>query len=501
MNSYFRYIQIPKRVYLLIHPFLLCVFWAFDSSASFYFTPELETAYNEIIQLKINPAKQRIQAEHLKDPINNIPLYLTSLAETTELFLTEDISGYQSNRSRESIFIKAISDDDHRKSPYYNFCLAEVYLQWAFVKIKFGDELGAAVNAKRALNLLNENARVYPSFIPTKKSLGLLNVVIGSIPSSYSWIASTLGFSGNVDTGLLMLQDVIDSRTIFYQEAAVMKIISEQYVLNRDEQLEHMKTLYKLYPSNLLYHYLYAAILSKHSRSEEALNVIKNVPTSNDYIVFPLIDYLHGDLLLQNGYYLESREYFNRFLTLFKGKNLIKDTYFKLFLSYWLMNEDVTALKYWSSITKVGQAVYESDKYANKIAVSNELPDKRLARLRLYTDGGIYSKAFKIIDNTYVGDFTNRKDKIEFFYRSARLYDKSDQNSKAIDYYKKVIDISNDNNYYFAPNSALQLGYIYQKQNNMPQATYYFNLAVSYKNHEYENSIEQKAKAALNHLK
>jgi len=501
LNSYIQNTLLPKRVCLIIHPFLLLFFLSFNASASFYFTPELETAYNEIIQLKINPAKKRIQAERIKDPSNGIAVYLISLAESTELFLSEDIPKYQIERAKGSEYLKEISSVNQKKTPYYNFCLAEIYLQWAFVKIKFGDELGAALYAKQALNLLNENLEKYPTFNPTKKSLGLLNVVMGSIPSSYSWIAGSLGFSGNIDKGLMMLQDVINSRNIFYQEAFIMKIISEQYVLNQDEKLESIKYLYSSYPVNLLYNYLYAAILSKHSRSEEALVVIKTIPKGNDYLSFPLIDYLHGDLLLQNGDYIESREYFNQFLQTFKGKNLIKDTYLKLFLSYWLTNDDATALKYWHSITKVGQAVYESDKYANKIATANELPNKKLAQLRLYSDGGLYVKAYKILDETYINDFTEKKDKIEFYYRSARLYHKSDKLSNAIDYYKKVIALSHENNYYFAPNSALQLGYIYQQINNIPQAKYYFQLAISYKNHEYENSIEQKAKAALNHLK
>ena len=369
--------------------------------------------------------------------------------------------------------------------------------------MKFNDEIGAALNTKQALSLLNDNLKVSPTFIPTKKSLGLLNILIGSIPNSHAWIASSLGFKGNVVTGMTMLNDVIESKTIYYQEAALMKILTEQYILNKDSKMESMKQLYAKYPTNILYGYLYAAILSKHAESAEALSVVESISNTDAYLTLPVIDYLHGDLLLQHGKYVACRFYFNRFLTSFKGKNLIKDSYYKLFLSYWLNDENETAISYWNAIPKVGQTTYESDKYANKIVLSNELPNKQLAKMRLFTDGGLYTKAFEIFNGTNLSDFTSKKDKIEYYYRAARLYQKAGKEKECMEYYLKVISLSNNtkNNYYFAPNSALHLGYIYVQLNNKTQARYYFNLAIAYKNHEYENSIEQKAKVALSEIK
>ena len=208
-------------------------------------------------------------------------------------------------------------------------------------------------------------------------------------------------------------------------------------------------------------------------------------------------------MLLQQGTYVTARFYFNRSISTIKGKNLIKDATYKLFLSYWLTDEDAIAMTYWKSIQTVGQTTFESDKYAQKIASNNEIPNKQLAKMRLYTDGGYYTKAFEIYNTTNLSDFTLKKDKIEYYYRAARLYQKSGRQKESIPYFLKVITLSseNKNNYYFAPNSALQLGYIYTQLKNYPQARAYFHQAIDYKNHEYENSIEQKAKIALNEIK
>ncbi|WP_018344914.1 tetratricopeptide repeat protein [Cytophaga aurantiaca] len=502
MRNYSKYV-ITKRVYSWIHPFLFCLFFSFPSYSSYYFNTELESAYKEILQLKLSEAKARIATEQVRDPHNGIAIYLRSLAETTGLLFSEDLSEYERLKSGESAYLKLIQSNNLPSSPYHKFCLAEIKLQWAFTQMKFNDEVSAALSTKQALVLLNENLKAFPTFVPTKKSLGLLNIIIGSIPNSHAWLASSLGFKGNVTTGMQMIQEVIDSKTIYLQEGYLIKIITEQYILNRDSNMESMKQLFSRYPNNILYGYIYASILSKHGNSSDALTIIETISVEDNYLSLPFIDYLHGDLLMQQGKYVAARFYFNRYINTFKGKNLLKDATYKLFLSYWLKDEDATAMTYWKSIQTVGQSTFESDKYAQKIALSNELPNKQLAKIRLFTDGGNFTQAFEIYNATNLSDLTTKKDKIEYYYRAARLYQKTGRQNECIQYYKKVISLSAEtkNNFYYAPNSSLQLGYIYTQLKNYTVARSYFHQAIAYKNHEYENSIEQKAKIALNEIK
>ena len=81
------------------------------------------------------------------------------------------------------------------------------------------------------------------------------------------------------------------------------------------------------------------------------------------------------------------------------------------------------------------------------------------------------------------------------------MYDKTGKTLQAIGLYKNTILESGDKGWYFAPNSALQLGYYYETGDNLQKAKEYFELALSYKNHPYKNSIDNKAKAALARLK
>ncbi|MBX7204045.1 MAG: hypothetical protein K1X81_01345 [Bacteroidia bacterium] len=49
-------------------------------------------------------------------------------------------------------------------------------------------------------------------------------------------------------------------------------------------------------------------------------------------------------------------------------------------------------------------------------------------------------------------------------------------------------------------NSCLRLGYIYEQQNDYPKAVYYYKKCMSYTNHEYKNSLAQKAKTGLKRI-
>jgi hypothetical protein len=60
--------------------------------------------------------------------------------------------------------------------------------------------------------------------------------------------------------------------------------------------------------------------------------------------------------------------------------------------------------------------------------------------------------------------------------------------------------MTGENPWYFAANSALQLGYIAEAQKDKVMAKKYFEQALNFKRHEYKNSIDSKARSALEQL-
>jgi hypothetical protein len=56
--------------------------------------------------------------------------------------------------------------------------------------------------------LLENNVKKFPNFIPQQKSLGLIHIMVGSIPQNFLWVAKLLGLKGSVKNGLQELKNV-----------------------------------------------------------------------------------------------------------------------------------------------------------------------------------------------------------------------------------------------------------------------------------------------------
>ena len=123
-----------------------------------------------------------------------------------------------------------------------------------------------------------------------------------------------------------------------------------------------------------------------------------------------------------------------------------------------------------------------------------------LLKARLLFDGGFLTKALVVLENKSVDDFPTEKDKTEFNYRMARIYDDLGKDNQSLTYYQNAISTGKNLKYYFAANSALQMGKVYEKKRDFAQAKSSYNLAISMKNHEYESSIETQAKAGLKRI-
>jgi len=70
----------------------------------------------------------------------------------------------------------------------------------------------------------------------------------------------------------------------------------------------------------------------------------------------------------------------------------------------------------------------------------------------------------------------------------------------SITYYEKTIQLGATSEYYYAANSALKLGNIYEEKKQYKKALYFYEKAQSMENRQYRNSINQKAKAGINRI-
>lgn len=492
---------------LLLFTFSLLPAFAGEEQGDVVFSPKLQKAYFEIQKLRLPAARDLIDDERATNAQNPFIPYLDSYADLHYLLIAEDRPRYKVFIQRQDKRLNQVGKLSE-KSPYKRLFQADIRLHSAFAKLKFGNEVSGSWDIIRAYRLLEDNRKKFPAFTPTLKSLGLLHVLIGSIPENYTWIAKILGLKGNIARGISELRQVVKEEPFFKQEAELIDLLLHAYTLQLSpEQQARIRQWPREQPDNLLLHFFATTVLMKENRSEEASLFLAAAPVGKEYMPFPFLNYLRGEIALQSGDYEEALTFYARFLKQYTGFNYIKDSYFKMFLCRWLADRDQEAIGFIQKVGQTGSTIVEADQFAERIAKEfNEGKisprQKVLYKARYATDGGFFKKASELMKPVSEKSFGTTYEKAEFNYRMARILQKSVRTNESMPFYDRSIALGlvDAGAGGFAASSALQMGYIFQKMADNQKAAMYFTKAMSFKKHEYKNSIDNKARAALTEL-
>lgn len=461
--------------------------WAFDEKTA--------KAYQMVLNLQIEEVLEAMP----KKPKTAEETYVAGLAEALELLITENPEKFQEYEDHFENRIEtkwpSLRPADHL------FLQAELRLQWAFVYLKFGHEFDAALNIKHAYEIAEQCKKKFPKYQAIKKTSGLLQIIIGSVPEKYNWVLGLLGIEGSVQTGLSELETLRTSSSVLNFETNLLYALVQGFILQQtDSAVQELKKVQQQ-STNKIALFLGAALAIKNSQSEEALVMLNKLNMIENGLRIYYAYYLRGEIYLQKADYLNSLSSYRWFIDHYEGKNYIKDAYYKIGLCYWLNGNENDALTLFKEAKAKGLEETEADKHAAKSLAENELPHTKLTKARYYTDGGYYEQAASVLSAITPEELPTQRDKVEFHYRKARLAHKRSDIAAAKLSYQQTIDLALDASWYFAPNSCLQMGYIFVAENDADKAKEFFEKALEYKKHEYKNSIDSKAKSALAQLK
>ena len=485
---------------------LLLILFPAQARDAFDFSAPLQAAYSDIQKLRIGAASTLLKAERKKGTGNGFIPYLESYADFFYYLVTDDQKSYNQHFAKKQDArlqeIAALSD----KSPYQRMLMAEVRLHSAFVKLKFGNRTSGGWDIIRANRLLSENARLFPDFVPHLKTLGLLHVMIGSVPEEYQWVARLMGLRGDIALGLKELAEVEKKSPVFAREARVVSLLLKAYMLSPDEfPLPELRELPYREPDNLLFHFLSASVLMKRGESRSAQEILDKAPLGGSYLDFPFLHYMKAELALYAARYTDAQTGFQYFIDHSQGINFVKDALFKQFLSQWLKQGEISK-ELLDKIVSTGAQNVEADKHAQRMAerfLRGEISGEQriLFKARYAFDGGYLTDAENLLRPQHESSFAHLHSRIEYNYRMGRILQQQHKWKEAIPFLTRAVTLNQGYDYYYGPSAALQLGYIYQDLGQPDQAVTWFEKALSFKKHEYKNSIDNKARAALTRIR
>ncbi len=491
-------------------PFALLLSFLFIFSATraekvFDFNITCQQAYQEISKLKMGIGEALLQKARQQNPNNLVPVLLESYIDFYTLFLREDPAEYA---RKQPLFTKRIAllEEGPRSSPYYNLFISIIRIHKAATGIKFGRNWDAAWDCRRAWVLLKENKEKFPSFIADDLMYGTLETMIGTIPQGYKWIASLLGVKGSVTNGMKTVSQFMNSNDpaarLFTMDAQFIYPYLLFYMDNKKEEAIAFIQQRKLdVENNHLFTWMAANLALNNKQSNYTKQVILQRNQSPEYLSLPVWDFELGFAYLYHLETTEAIQYFEKFLTNFKGKFYVKDVYQKLSWAYYLQGNMAAAERARQQVLTKGATDADADKSALKDARTGKWPNPLLLKARLLSDGGYHREAMAVLHGKSEHDFSDPSEKVEVTYRIGRIFHDLRQDNEAIPAYLAAIRLGNGRKEYFSARAALQLGQIYEQKGQKSLAIQYYQTCLDMDGHAYKNSLDQRAKSGIQRCK
>ena len=236
--------------------------------------------------------------------------------------------------------------------------------------------------------------------------------------------------------------------------------------------------------------------MMKNGKNEYALRQFDRIDSSLEYYPFYYLSYLQGECQLRKMNTAEAKKKYLVFTSNFSGTNYVKDAWRKIGWCSLIEGDTTSYLKSLKHLLELGELNIDADKNAQEVALKEIIPSVDLIKARLLSDGGYYHMADSVL-YSLSDESLSTLQIVEKNYRLGRIAHQTKDYEKAKKYYMITINKGRVLPQYFAANSALKLGNIYELLNESDNAKVYYELCLDMDFEEYKNSIRGKAKQGL----
>lgn len=475
------------------------------AAGHFEFTPDVRLAYEQATSLRFREAQLTLAQIKLYDPQNLIVYHIENYIDFLHLYLNpneEDFNRLKKNQEARLAKMNAGSAD----SPYYLYAQADVRMQWALVKFRFGEWVSGFSDVNKACRMLHRNQEKFPTFLPNKKDLGVIHALAGYIPDNYKWAVQTFTcLNGTLAEGKRELQEVLQHAReydfIFGAETAVMYATILLYIDDDGEGAWQALRKADLQPAtNPLHAFVMANIAMRSGRNDQAIVLLENFPKGKAFANIPQIDFLLGQAKLRR-LDQDAAIYFSRFLQENRGKGNIKAAYQKLAWVALIQGKKAVYQRFMDKVQQHGYTETGGDQDAQHEAEAEVPAHADLVRARLLFDGGYFQRAYDLLDTISDQHFQDAVHRLEYRYRLGRVLHGLKRYEEALQAYEKAVALGRDRPEYFACNAALQMGFIYESRGQSQQAREAFQNCLTIQPVEYKSDLHRRARAGLSRLK
>lgn len=492
-----------RPAFIWLCAFLWVPFYAGAGDFVFNYNNRCAAAYKAMMALQIPEARRLLFEEIRANPYNLMATYVADYEDCIYLLLTSDPAALE---QRERHFARRLEliDRASQNDPWYRLAKSGIYLHWALVKMRFGDLYHESVYFRKSTLLLRENRKLFPTFAYNQVFSGLQQAVAGSLPDNLKWLASLFGMKGSIASGVEELDEFLrthNEQQPLYEEAVLYGLFTKFYLLNaQKEAWGVLNSPAFSTQNNPLRTFVKVSLALDYKKSDAALKAVKESAGDALFQEYPIFWYQMG-VTLYTRLDTNCRVYFRKYLAANRSELLIKDTWQKLSLSYYLGRDLPQAKACRVMAGKTGSARIDPDRQAEKFAAHEAWPDARLLQIRLMIEAGFTDRALNLLAALPVTDLPSPADRAEYDYRYGNACELTEDRKHALDWYQKAIDCGRERHEQFAARAALQMGRIYEQMGDYTKARNRYRECLDMPAHDFQNSLDHQAKAGLSRTK
>lgn len=146
-----------KRRLLFIF-FFACFYCckSFAADYTFDYDTNCSRAYQAYLSLHLAEGNVFVRREIMQHPYNLMSTYLADYDDCLLLLFNSDRKDYEQRKSHLDDRLQLLEQGDEQ-SPYQRLCRAGVYLHWALIHVRMGDNFKAATLFRKSYLLAKEN--------------------------------------------------------------------------------------------------------------------------------------------------------------------------------------------------------------------------------------------------------------------------------------------------------------------------------------------------------
>jgi hypothetical protein len=468
--------------------------------ASSTFSAHCRNALYHTLYLNFPLANYELEIELKSNPDNIYIPYIKNYIDFLQIVLNETpeiIANYSRNFQERY----AIIEKSQATIALKGLLLAELNMQSSVIYVKMNERVNGFRYLRNAEKLIVRNPD-YNSQSSTLNKVKTVALLVNTYLPPVLKNMVSLPENGN-DAFFILKQygkNIEKDSVLLLEYHILSSFLRLQFGRNTQDGLEEMVPEIISSNYNPLLCWAYTLLAIRSGKSNMAISVLKEALERTDGRQFPFLYFLLGELKTYNQF--NGIEEFHMFLKNYKGKNHVKTAWQKLSWNYLIMGD---TLKYYDCKVKAityGVSWNDSDAEARREAGETRPPNIYLLRARLLFDGGMYNKArSELVQKPVLQSLSTERDRLEYIYRFARINHATGDTASAKNYYRQIVNLGGNKPYYFAANSALQLGLIAESENALPDAEKYFKLCLELNKYGYTSGIQAKVKAGLKRIR